>query len=304
MVAARKAEDLFAYLNITHRNAATFPTISRMQASFIGYETRSDHPVIIQTALGQSQPALTAEVVDLHTLARVREPPVILTPGDAAALAAVSRPQWLLYSLSLAPNALTLGADDTQRVLLVDGKRGVDEHDVGTVPRIISGLSVNTVDHPLGFEDWDFGLRFYLTLDVGLWHLRVRPELAAPERDFRSLFVYAPYNAALSAVTPIGAFGLSFGLGPMPTLMYRDGAKLELLSAARAELSWTVFMSRELFAIASVDQTVVNKPLTAHGVSVQRWREICLGLGYFTNSLQKVANRIIGRGGTAAGNGE
>ena len=285
---------VFNYLNITNLNAATFTKLNRSQANILGYESKADHLVILRDEVRQGVPQLEAEVIDLHSLERRPDPAVKLEPQLAKTILQKDRNFWLLYSFSLVPNTIMYGTSRSQRFMsdTATGDPVTATHEHGMLPRVITSLALGTLDHPMGFDEWDASLRFYPTLDVNFWSVEAKtPSHPDPVR-YQTIFINFPYNAELSVYTPIGTIGVAVSAGPMPTWTYADKPRLQLLWTGTREVSWTVFTSRDIFIQLVYDERFASKPIAANGVSVQHWTDVSLRLGYFTDVFGRIVQAI------------
>ena len=285
---------LFNYLNISNLNAATFATLSRSQANILGYESKANHLVVLRHDLGQGSPLLQAEIIDLHTLERHRDPPIRLEPKLAKTLLQSARSNWLLYSISLVPNTIMYGTSWSKR-LMKDGTSGApvtSAHERGMLPKAITSLALGSLNHPMGYDEWDTALRFYPTMYLNYWNVQVSTPSRPSEVKYQAVFVNFPYNAEISIYTPVGTFGLAVAGGPMPTWTFENKPKFQLLWSATKEINWTVFTSRDIFMQLVYEDSFANAPVAANGVSVKRWSDVSLRLGYFTDIFSRTVQKF------------
>ena len=287
-------EQLFNYLNISNLNAASFTELTRSQANILGHESKADHLVILRHGLGQGTPLLQAEIIDLHTLERSLEAPVKLEPKLAKTLLQSERSYWLLYSISLVPNTIMYGNSWSKRIMN-DSESGApvtSAHERGMLPKAITSLALGSLNHPMGYDEWDTALRFYPTLYLNYWNVQVRTPSRPGAVKYQAIFVNFPYNAEFSFYTPVGTFGLAVAGGPMPTWTFENKPKFQLLWSATKEINWTVFTSRDIFMQLVYEDNVANTQIAANGVGVKRWTDVSLRLGYFTDVFGQAVQKF------------
>ncbi len=293
------AEEAFAYINLTHRDTSALIDLRRAHANVLGTQTQADRLVIVHGDMGAKTPRVIPEIVDMHSLERKVERPIPLKGKDATELPKLSRPSWLLYSVSLVPNAVMYGPSRTIRTVTPPtGYSILSESEKTTFPKLVTFLGINTLDHPLGYGEWDLTLRFYPQMDAGSWALsyKLKNEKtgASETRTFKTTFVQGLFNGALSAYTPVGILGFAVGAGPFTGFIYEEKPRFRLITAFAYEFSWTFFAAKNVFVqLGWEEHELKARGLESQGFRIQRWADSTVSIGYYSTLAERWVRRVF-----------
>lgn len=280
------ADDAFGYINLTNRDTSALAHLTRAHANVLGQAVHADRLVIVHEDIAGKPPRIKPEIVDLHSLERHFEKSIDVAPRTAEELDRSSRPSWLLYSVSLIPNAVMYGPSRMIRHLRPPvGETIVNERERTTLPQLLSFIGINTIDHPLGFGEWDATLRLYPSLDAGVWDLDMTMRSDAGlehHTSVKTVYFQGLFNLALSAYTPVGIFGAAVGAGPLPYWVFEERPKFQVKGSFGYEYSWTFFSSRNVFVWAAWEEHEIRGELETKGFRARRWAESTINVGYFT----------------------
>lgn len=292
-----EADEVFGYINLTNRDTSAIAQLSRAHANVLGQAVGADRLVVIHEDLDAKPPRIVPEIIDLHSLTRRFDKPILVSTRTANDLIKRSRPSWLLYSVSLIPNAVMYGPSRmTRKLSPPEGQHIVGERERATLPKLLSFLGINTVDHPLGYGEWDATLRLYPSLDAGVWDLDMTMADrtgATHHQPVKAVYFQSLFNLGLSAYTPVGIFGVAVGGGPMPYWIYEEKPKFRIKGSVGYEYSWTFFTSRNIFVWAAWEEHEVKGGIETKGFKSSRWVESTINIGYFTVAPERWVKKML-----------
>lgn len=304
-----------AFININHTHQTTFASISRKNLDYLGFYTRSNNIVILdlETKKGGGQ-MLRARTYDLLTgkeISVAQLPWAKAATQDIAARDNVSREArstFISRSMSFFPNSISYTGGATEIVNFKSGDGFIEDGPpevLRTFPRALAAISLYSVLHPDGYEDWElvgslWPRIFTSSLDQNQM-LKLEGTNELIKYRLRGFITTPFYEAAGTLHTPIGSFSL--GLGAGPTIAYVDDnfsdGKVQMSAAFNVNVTYTAFMTKKLFFTYGIDTTSYSTGsypgASAKYFRLERIQQMYVGIGYFMPEMRTKIRNWMGK---------
>lgn len=303
--------DNLAKFNVDNVKQAPINKFTPKQLRKIGLDSKATH--IVQIALETHTDSIHAHgrAFDLHKNSFDPKYTKDFTVLDQHGLNKTFL-ETLSHYFNLFPNAITVGASsnqlETEESINVIRKK---EHNL--VPRYLSGVSINSIEHPLGYAPWDYSAAIYPSLiafyqnweyDVAVPCDSVSPDCGSgTERHTFSYFYGLPLiNAGSTLHTPGGAFSLAVNAGPLIATVRENNRRFTkgLGATAGISLGWYGFMSERYYLFINLNYNAIPEKFALQDHLLKDYDKKTLnkalfGVGYFTPELRRNLSRLFHR---------
>ena len=156
-------------------------------------------------------------------------------------------------NINLLPNSVTLGISDADNLAMPKtGLPVIADETVRGLPHYLSAWGLTTVQHPDGFNSYDFSLFLQPSLLAAYEHRKVvfNNALGFAEPAAIKTFLVTPYyRGGVTFHSPVGSLSMSlgFGIGLYQTAVDDQPATYGSFSTAVSEGFYTAFLTKHLF---------------------------------------------------------
>lgn len=241
-----------------HSGFDEFDSSTRRRFFEVGNEFAVTHFVLIKfSKLDDVDQDLEYSIVDIHSEKSVEKARVKIDAEKYVDFNSGFTKTAVNLGIDLIPNSIAFApVYDTTVDHDIHTNIEIDEtkNRLSSLSALMSNWSLRNIDHPLGYEDWDFSFRF--TPDFTLryfnqynrYHFVDKPS-EKTDYNFLTYSAVATANAELNLHTAFGAIAFSLGFGPGYEYYKGDNndTKHFFRGFVRANFGYTVFVTENWF---------------------------------------------------------
>jgi hypothetical protein len=297
-----ESEDLLLSLSVGHGQRRTFDQLEPRFRYRLVTDLEATHFVELRLRSARDQWQVQPVVYDAYT-GQQTELKMLRTTETPRGVETLWAPNWLAsWTASILPNSVAWQS-------LAVGGDGIESQGGASIEQVeepgrsdlaaITNFTLFSVEHPNGYDAWDYGFSLYPAVDVSRRNVKVSVREANQDLSHirvRGLHLIGTYRVSLTGHTPLGAFSTALGLGYFAGQQSVAGrSKLDHGPATTLEFGYTAFLTENLFFRLRTSTTTANfarfddQPVYLHPATDSSGVEI----GYFFPRMRRFARSLL-----------
>lgn len=196
----------------------------------------------------------------------------------------------IVQSISFLPNSANVRYVAKPGIDFTDKEDGsVYSAEIGSahpraLPRFLSVLSLDSVDHPQFYSPWDVSLKVSPSFGASSW------KSSFGGYNINLLTYNAVYNLNVNFHTSFGALGIGVGYG-LAYLIADDSLGKEIskfTSVVKANVNYVAFFNDRYYFKFNFDAFSQHSELDSSKYGLKGWSETSVGIGYYFPELKSV----------------
>ncbi len=305
-----QAKEHFLYLNLDHQQEITVHKIGRQKSFELGQALRGSHFVFLKMQEDGGVVRVTPQVFDIVRQKAIADTEfqknMTVDVPAVTKLKQVKSHRLLIQSFTLIPNSVTFSQNKFEMEMIEQStyKQLGDAEEVRSLPTYLSNWGLTSIDHPRGYNIWDYAFQIYPSLHSSYQERNYKFETNELTKEvyrynLKFMFLTTMFNAAATGHTPVGAFRISVGAG-LAYINARDtfATTNQVAPLLGVNASYTAFLSQDVFFFSEVSNFSVqggskSAPIDNEFFRLMDWSVASVGLGYFVPTLRSYARGVI-----------
>lgn len=293
-----KIKKEFSFRGINHSSKNNPDDIKKNVLWKTGFKHKATHILFFNIKKSKNLVEITPELYDIFTLTKEHAPYLSKFETKLPNYIKNKFSKALLKAISFLPNSIKLSfTEDPAPTEIINLDSVVtEEHQrhPDAFPKIMSVLSLGSVQHPQFYGSWDYGFSFFPTLSSNAWRSIFKNETTEYIIELQNFNLF--YNAGLTLHTPFGALGVEIGLGGI--YFYGEdnygNDYNKVAKATRININHVAFLSSKYYSKIEVScYFPTHDAITNQYYQLDNWAELSIGVGMYYPPMKSLIRNLL-----------